>query len=586
MERLGREFGLKNKLKYFEMGNPIETLRKYWGYESFRGIQSDIINSILAGRDTVGLMPTGGGKSICFQVPALCMDGVCVVVTPLIALMKDQVAHLKANGILATCIHSGLTRAEVLRELDNCILGHNKFLYLSPERLETQIFIEKLKRIKVSFIAIDEAHCISQWGYDFRPSYLRLKELRKLLPDTPVLALTATATLTVLDDIQQQLAFKEKNVFRMSFERKNLAYIVENVPNKYEELIKLLHENEGSAIVYTRNRAGTRETAEWLRDQGFSAHYYHAGLTNLDKDMKQQQWTSGAVRIMVCTNAFGMGIDKPDVRLVVHLEMPDSIEAYFQEAGRAGRDGKPAKCVLLHQKNDDSQMLRRVSQEFPPREFIWQIYNEIAYFLQVAAYDGEGRRYEFNLGRFCKNFRHFPLPVVSALKILTRAGYIDYTDEDDNHSRLMMLLQRDELYHLNSLSYAEDKVMQAVLRLYSGLFSEYVTVDESDIAEIAGYSREEVYETLKSLTRQRILNYVPAKDIPHITYVRARVPEEEIAVSASVLEDRMANYEARLKAIVEYANQTDVCRSRYLLRYFADPAADKVENCGKCDLCR
>ena len=565
--------------------SPLSILKSHWGYDSFRGIQSDIIGSILAGRDTVGLMPTGGGKSICFQVPALCMEGVCIVVTPLIALMKDQVAHLKANGILATCVHSGLSRAEVLRELDNCILGNNKFLYLSPERLETRLFLEKLKRIKVSFIAIDEAHCISQWGYDFRPSYLRLKELRKLLPDTPVLALTATATLDVLDDIQNQLGFKERNVFRMSFERKNLAYIVQNVTNKYAALLKLLNENAGCAIVYTRNRAGTRETAEWLKEQGISAHYYHAGLKNLDKDMKQRQWTDDEVRVMVATNAFGMGIDKPDVRLVVHLEMPDSIEAYFQEAGRAGRDGKEAKCVLLHQKNDDSMMLRRVSQEFPPKEFICQIYNEIAYFLQVPAYEGEGHRYEFNLGLFCKNFRHFPVPVESALHILTHEGYIEYANEDENNSRLMMLLQRDELYHLNNLSYVEDKVMQAVLRLYSGLFSEYVGVNEDDIAHLAGYTREEVYDTLKSLTRQRILNYVPAKDMPHIIYTRAREPEDRVALSAEIYENRLKTYENRLRSIVEYATETDVCRSRYLLRYFADDAAEKVENCGKCDLC-
>ena len=560
----------------------LSILKEYWGYDNFRGIQREIIESIGSRRDTLGLMPTGGGKSITFQVPALAQQGICIVVTPLIALMKDQVQNLRQRGIKAAAIYSGLSREEILVTLENCIFGDYKFLYVSPERLGSELFQIKLRHMKVSFITVDEAHCISQWGYDFRPSYTRIAEIRKNLPDTPVLALTATATPEVVKDIQKKLDFKEENAFRMSFERKNLAYVVRTTENKPNELTHILTNLSGSAIVYTRNRKACREVANELCKQGFTATFYHAGLTNAEKDLRQQDWQQDKTRIIVSTNAFGMGIDKPDVRLVVHLELPDSPEAYFQEAGRAGRDGLPAYAVLLYNKSDRTRLARRIPDTYPDKEFISTIYEHLCYYYQMAVGDGMNVTYEFNMEEFCRNFKHFPVPTDSALRLLTRAGYIEYTDEQENTSRLMFLLRRDELYRLHELPPLHEKLIQWVLRCYGGVFSDYVYIDESLLAKQTGYTREQVYEGLTGLTRRRILHYVPRKKTPYITFTCKRVDTERILLLPAIYEERKEKYKQRIEAMTHYASCDNRCRSRMLLHYFGER---NEHNCGNCDVC-
>ena len=493
-------------------------LKQYWGYDDFRGIQEDIITSIGQQRDTLGLMPTGGGKSITFQVPALAQEGLCLVITPLIALMKDQVRNLRDRGIKAIAVYSGMTREEIVVALENCIFGNYKFLYISPERLDTEIFQQKLRSMKVSMITVDESHCISQWGYDFRPAYLKISEIRKLLPGVPVLALTATATPEVVKDIQARLAFKEENVFRMSFERKNLAYIVRNTENKAEELLHILNHVPGSAIVYTRNRKKTKEICQFLNQQGITATFYHAGLQNDIKDQRQKSWLTGEHRVMVATNAFGMGIDKPDVRLVVHADFPDSPEAYFQEAGRAGRDGNKAYAVLLYAQSDKAILRKRISDTFPEKEYIRKVYEDINFYYQMALGDGLGCTYAFNIDEFCHNFKHFPIQVDSALKILTRAGYLEYTDEQDNASRIIFTLRRDDLYRLQEYNADTEKLIHTILRSYTGIFSDYAYISEDTLALRTGLSRQQIYETLVLLTRQHILHYIPGKKTPYIIY--------------------------------------------------------------------
>ncbi len=559
-----------------------DILRQYWGYEDFRGIQEDIIRSIASGQDTLGLMPTGGGKSVTFQVPALAMEGMTIVVTPLIALMKDQVANLLRRGIRAAAIHSGQNREEIIKHLDNSVLGAYKFLYVSPERLGTDIFKNKVQRMNVSFITVDEAHCISQWGYDFRPSYLEIAKIRELVPDVPVLALTATATPRVVEDICCQLRFnpERRAVFRMSFARDNLRYIVRHTPDKQAELMHILRSVAGAAIVYTRNRRATVELMQTLQAEGFTALNYHAGLSDIDKDVRQRSWQEDETRIMVATNAFGMGIDKPDVRLVIHMDLPDSVEAYFQEAGRAGRDGKTAYAVLLYNKADHGKMLRRIPETFPDKEYIGKVYDSLAYFFQLAVGDGYQVTYEFSLERFCVNFRLFPVSVESALHILSRAGYIDYREAEESTSRILFLLTRDELYRLERMGGSVDAALQAVLRLYAGIFSDYVFIDETRIGHEAGLSADEVYEALKTLNRMRVVHYIPRKNTPYITYTTRRVPE--VRLSREVYEDRCEDYKDRVEAILDYATLEDVCRSRYLLEYFADDAAT---DCGHCDVC-
>ena len=423
-------------------------LKQYWGYDNFRGIQEDIIRSIGEGRDTLGLMPTGGGKSITFQVPALAQEGLCLVITPLIALMKDQVRNLRERGIKATAIYSGMTREEIVIALENCIFGNYKFLYVSPERVDTEIFQIKLRSMHVSLITVDESHCISQWGYDFRPAYLKLAEIRQLLPGVPVIALTATATPEVVSDIQHRLQFRQENVFRMSFERKNLAYVVRHTEDKESELLHILQRVDGSGIVYTRNRKKTKEISLFLNRNHITATFYHAGLNDETKDSRHKSWLKGEFRVMVATNAFGMGLDTPDVRVVIHADVPDSPEAYFQEAGRAGRDGMKAYAVLLFCARDKITLKQRVSDTFPEKSYIRKIYEDINFYYQMAMGDGRGCTFAFNIDEFCRNFKHFPVQTDSALKILTRAGYLEYTDEQDNASRIMFTITKEELFRI------------------------------------------------------------------------------------------------------------------------------------------
>ena len=559
-----------------------DILKQYWGYDAFRGLQEDIINSIGQGKDTLGLMPTGGGKSITFQVPALAQEGLCLVVTPLIALMKDQVANLRSRGIKAVAIYSGMTREEIIVALENCIFGDYKFLYISPERLGTEIFQIKLRKMHVSMVTVDESHCISQWGYDFRPAYLNISEIRKMLPGVPVLALTATATPDVVKDIQQRLEFREENVFRMSFERKNLSYVVRHTENKEEELIHILNSMPGSAIVYTRNRKATKDIATLLIRHHISAENYHAGLSNAEKDARQKNWQSGTSRVMVATNAFGMGIDKPDVRLVVHMDMPDSPEAYFQEAGRAGRDGLTAYAVLLFSPRDKTQLARRIPDTFPDKSFIRQIYEHLNYYYQMAMGDGQGCTHEFNLDEFCRRFKHFPVQTDSALCILSRTGYIEYTDEQENSSRLKFTLRRDELYRIKEQSKETEQVIQTVLRCYGGVFSDYVYIEEALLARQTGLTPPQIYECLKSLTQRRILHYIPRKKTPYITYTQNRIDSEKLIIPPAVYEERKKSYESRIKAMIEYATSEEHCRSRMLLLYFGEK---NEHNCLRCDVC-
>ncbi|HJD11160.1 MAG TPA: RecQ family ATP-dependent DNA helicase [Candidatus Phocaeicola caecigallinarum] len=557
-------------------------LKHYWGYDNFRGIQEDIISSIGSGRDTLGLMPTGGGKSITFQVPALANPGLCLVITPLIALMKDQVQNLRKHGIKAQAVYSGMTREEIVIALENCIFGDYKFLYISPERLGTEIFQNKLRSMKVSMITVDESHCISQWGYDFRPAYLKIADVRKLLPDVPVLALTATATPEVVKDIQVRLAFREENVFRMSFERKNLAYIVRRTEDKSGELLHILNQVQGSAIVYTRNRKRTKEISLFLNQHDISATFYHAGLDNKTKDLRQKGWQAGTYRVMVATNAFGMGIDKPDVRLVIHIDFPDSPEAYFQEAGRAGRDGQKAYAVLLYAQSDKTILKKRISDTFPEKDYIRQVYDHINYYYQMAMGDGRGCTFAFNIDEFCQRFKHFPVRVDSALKILTRAGYLEYTDEQDNASRLIFTLRRDELYRMEEHNQDTEKLLRIILRSYTGLFSDYAYINEETLAQRSGLSRQQVYDTLILLTKRHILHYIPGKKTPYIIYTRERQDTNRIVLNKEVYEDRKKSYEKRIQAMLEYAESNDQCRSRMLLHYFGE---NNEHNCGQCDVC-
>ena len=557
-------------------------LQKYWGYPDFRGIQRNIIESIAGGRDTLGLMPTGGGKSITFQVPALAQEGVCIVITPLIALMKDQVLHLKERGILADAIYADKSRSEILQTLDNTIFGGVKILYVSPERLASEMFQTKLRHIHISFITVDEAHCISQWGYDFRPSYLQIADIREMKPGVPILALTATATPEVVEDIQEKLHFSEKNVFKMSFERKNLAYVVREAEDKQSEMIHILQSVGGSAIIYARSRKRTKEMAQLLSQQGITATFYHAGLDSDVKDQRQKAWQKDEVRVMCATNAFGMGIDKPDVRMVIHIDCPDSLEAYFQEAGRAGRDGQKSYAVLLYNKHDELKLSKRVEDTFPQKELIQDIYEHLAYFYQIGVGSGQGKTFEFDIEKFCVTYKYFPTKVDAALRILERSGYLHYEDNPDGKARVMFLLGRNDLYLLDQLSPSQDAVVTALLRSYGSLFVDLTYIDEALIARQAELTIQQVYFALKSLAARHIIKFIPRRKIPFITYTCDRVDGDKVVIPKEVWESRREQYEKRIKSMIHYAKNDEECRSKQLLAYFGE---ENDSECKQCDVC-
>ena len=566
--------------------NSLDILKQYWGYDSFRGIQSEVIESILGGRDTLALMPTGGGKSICFQVPALMREGLCIVITPLISLMKDQVQQLKSRGIKAEAVYSGMMRDDIVRVLDNAVLGGYKLLYISPERLSSDLFIAKLERMQqLSMIVVDEAHCISQWGYDFRPSYLQIARVRQLLPsdDVPVLALTATATPKVVDDIQERLGFRAKNVFSMSFERKNLIYVVRETEDRAGEMLHILQGvPNGSAIVYTRTRQQTVDVARFLEEHGITASNYHAGLTNAEKDYRQINWTKNRVRVMVATNAFGMGIDKPDVRLVIHYNMPDSIEAYFQEAGRAGRDGKNSYAVMLYNHQDLRTLQRRVGENYPDLDYVRQTYENVAYFLQVGEGEAKGRTFYFPMETFCRTFKQFPVQTESALQLLTNAGYLEYHEEQEFKSALHFILRKEELYRIYTADEQTDLLIQTILRTYPGVFAGFVYIEETHLSHLTGMTADQVYQRLKDLHHQRVIDFIPHRQTPTVGYPIARVDTSLVGLPDMVYADRKADFQQRIDQLAHYVTSTDTCRSRMLLEYFGE---HNDHDCGQCDVC-
>ena len=559
-----------------------DILKTYWGYDDFRPLQADIIQSIGAGRDTLGLMPTGGGKSLTFQVPALAADGLCLVITPLISLMKDQVQNLRERDIKAEAIYTGLETQEIKLILDNCTYSDNyKFLYISPERLASREFLQRLTYLPVSFIAVDEAHCISQWGYDFRPSYLKIGDIRRLMPEVPILALTATATPEVVNDIQDKLLFREHNVFRKSFFRENLSYVVRQTDDKLQTLLRILGGVPGSSVVYVRNRQKAKEIADFLVDNGITAEYYHAGLSNAEKDLRQQNWKSDRTRGIVATNAFGMGIDKSDVRSVVHIDLPDCIEAYFQEAGRAGRDGKRAWCVLLYNKTDRTKLNKRVIDNFPERDFVVNVYNTICNYYEVGAGSGMGHSFAFVLEEFCRE-AHLPmLPTFSAIMLLQQAGYLAYTDAHDTQPQVQFIVSRaklDDVVHVKT----EQQLVNDLLRTYTGIFTDLAYIHDERFAKSLGITTRQLNELLVGLAKQGIIRYIPRRHTPYITFIQERELTERLVLSHTIYETRKDRYVSRLRAMLEYAEDDRFCRSQVLLGYFGETDSCL---CGKCDVC-
>lgn len=558
-----------------------QILHDYWGYSSFRPLQEQIIQSVWEGRDTLGLMPTGGGKSLTFQVPVMGMKGICLVVTPLISLMKDQVDNLRERGIKAAAVYSGMSREEIITTLENCIFGDYKFLYVSPERLSSDIFITKLQAMDVCLLVVDESHCISQWGYDFRPSYLKISGIRRLLEGVPVLALTATATKEVVDDIQEKLLFKEKNLFQKSFVRENLSYVVRNADNKLAELIHILQTVPGTSIVYVRSRKQTKEIALSLKKAGIMADFFHAGLSHEEKIYKQNAWKLDECRVIVATNAFGMGIDKPDVRTVIHMDLPNSPEEYFQEAGRAGRDEERSYAIILYTAADSTKLKKRITDAFPERDFILRVYEALGNYYQVAVGAGYNDVYDFSLHEFCVPFKLPFLQTHHALKILELAGYIEYTEEIDLRSRIQFLIYRDEMYSLR-LDKDSDELLHAILRNYTGVFSDDVYIDESMLAVRTGKSRKEVTEKLISLSRLRYIRYIPQKKTPFIVFTTSREETQFVSISRAVYEERKKRFEKRIHSMIGYVEEKAVCRSRMLLIYFDEK---NPRDCGCCDVC-
>ena len=559
-----------------------QILTKYWGYAAFRPLQEEIIQSVDQGRDTLGLMPTGGGKSVTYQVYSLSKPGICLVITPLIALMKDQVENLNQHGIKALAIYSGMSTQEIKIAMDHAAWGNYKFLYLSPERITTERFRERISQLDVNLIAVDEAHCISQWGYDFRPSYLRIAELRDMLPNIPVLAVTATATARVIDDIQDQLKFKKKNVLRTSYYRSNLVYLVRNEEDKVNYLVKAVQKAKGTGIIYVKSRKLTREISDLLRKNDISADYYHAGLPSGIRSAKQAAWTNGKSRVIVSTNAFGMGIDKADVRFVIHLEAPDSVEAYFQEAGRAGRDGKPAWSVLLYNNSDKVRLERNVAKSFPEPDVIKRIYEGICNFYQLAVGFGKDQSFEFNMALFASSFSFQINTVYNSLKILQREGYLELTDELDNPSKVYFQVDRDDLYKFQVANAEFDGFIKLLLRSYTGLFTNYVPIDEELMAKRANVSPDLVYQFLIRLRTQHVIDYIPQKKTPYIIFVKERIDLDRFKLSKENYEVRKLDYMRRIDAVVHYASSGHKCRSQLLLQYFGEIESVR---CGKCDVC-
>ncbi|MFV0471769.1 MAG: ATP-dependent DNA helicase RecQ [Paludibacteraceae bacterium] len=559
----------------------LSILKQYWGYDEFRPLQQEIIESIAKGNDTLGLMPTGGGKSLTFQVPSMILEGICIVVTPLIALMKDQVENLKKRGIRAAAIFSGMSYAEIDITLDNAIFGGYKFLYVSPERLGTEIFINKIKQMQVCLLAVDEAHCISQWGYDFRPSYLKIAEIRDFLPQVPILALTATATPEVVDDIQTQLHFSRKNVFRKSFLRKNLAYIVRNTEKKEETLLKILKSVSGTSVVYVRSRKKTKETADFLKDNQISAEYFHAGLSSAVKDERQSRWKTGETRVIVCTNAFGMGIDKPNVRSVIHIDLPDTLEAYFQEAGRAGRDEKKAFSVLLFNPSDETKLKKRIADMFPPKETVKEIYDALGNYFTLAIGVGEFATFSFDLIDFCGKFHFAHLIAYNSIKILQQAGYVELADEDESVSLLQFISTKESLYKIK-ISPEQEQLIHVLLRSYTGLFTDLHGIHENTVANRLNWSNEKVYNGLIGLSNERIIKYIPRKKTAFITFTKERTDVLHLNITKEAYDKRKEKYVKRISSVLNYANEENICRSRILLRYFGET---ETTNCGVCDIC-
>ena len=573
---------MTERKEHIEPMTPEDVLKKWWGYESFRPKQREIIDAVLAGRDTLALMPTGGGKSLTYQVPALMNEGVTIVVTPLIALMKDQVDRLRKLGIPAVAVHSGMDSRKIEIALDNCAYGDVKLLYIAPERLATEAFRVRLRNMNVSIIAVDEAHCISQWGYDFRPSYLRIAEVRALQPKATMLALTASATDIVARDIMQHLGFAESNIIRTSFARPNLSYVVRCVDDKMEHVLRVVRNVEGSGIIYVRTREGCEQLCEQLRAEGESVSFYHAGLPSMERSLRQDEWVSGKVRIIVATNAFGMGIDKADVRFVLHYSMCDSLEAYYQEAGRAGRDGRRSYAVLLYSKDDADRIVRLFKAEFPPLEDIKRIYEQVMNYLQVAIGDGEGGSFPFNIYEFCHNMRLSANNVIGALKILEQNGLLTLVDEQDNPAKLMFTVSRDSLYKLNAGGNDMDLVLRSILRLYNGVFTNFRSIDELQIAAFSGLSSERVHEMLRMLWRMHVIRYIPASRTPMLYLDSERLPTADVFIAPETYRHRYDMTHARFKGMLSYVEAEDECRSVIIQRYFGD---EDAEACGVCDVC-
>jgi ATP-dependent DNA helicase RecQ len=560
---------------------PINVLREYWGYENFRPVQEEIIQSVLAGKDTLALLPTGGGKSICFQVPALCQEGLCLVISPLIALMKDQVENLRKRGISAVAIHSGMPYSEIDRIFDNCAYGDVKLLYLSPERLHTELFKERLKKMPVRMIAVDEAHCISQWGYDFRPAYLEIAKIREDLPKVPIIALTATATPEVCEDIQEKLAFQNGAVFQKSFSRENLAYVVRHTEAKPEELVNILIKVKGAAVVYVRNRRLSKELAQLLYRKGIRADYYHAGLDMEKRNQKQKAWLEDKIRVIVSTNAFGMGIDKPDVRLVIHWELPDSLEGYFQEAGRAGRDGKKAFAVLLYHSSDAQKLNKQFELSYPELKEVRRVYRALGSYYQIAVGAGYGESFDFNLIDFSRMFQFEPIIAFNCLKILEKEGWIILSDAVYNPASLRVLVNPDQLYDFMLKHPKLDKILKVILRTYQGAFNQYIHIREQSLANFLRTERTDLQKSLQLLHKEQIIDYRPQKEEPQLWFVNGRMDASTLAFDHEAYHFRKKQQLNRIEKAIAYAETTD-CRSRLLLSYFGETDA---EACGACDFC-